>query len=328
MNVRKCNICPRKCGIDRTVKDNNQNLGFCGADNKIKIAWFGKHFGEEPPISGPSHPKGGRGKGSGTIFFCQCNLKCVFCQNWQISWEWRKDNPPSLRRIGGLRRARKYKTDEVVKLILNLQGQGVENINLISPTPWAFWLKKVLLEAKKEGLRIPVIWNSNGYEDVGVLREIGESRVIDVYLPDYKYSDEKLAVKYSSAPDYPKIAGEAIMEMYRQVGDLEVDKNGIAKSGLIVRHLILPGQIENTINSLKFIRSVSANIHLSLMTQYNPLFKAKNFPEINRTLMKEEYEEVMKTVEDLEFQNGWIQEFDESVKCFTPDFKKENPFGK
>lgn len=287
-------------------------------EQKIEIAWYGKHFGEEPPINGPSRPKGGRG-GSGTIFFCRCNLKCVFCQNWQISQEWRKD-----------KKDKAYKGDEVVKIILNLQDQGVENINLVTPTPWAFWLKDILVEAKKEGLTIPVVWNSNGYEDVRVIREIGPASakatagkdlgLIDIFLPDFKYSDEKLAVKYSSAPNYPKIAREVILEMHRQVGDFRGNR------GLIVRHLILPGLIENTIECLKFIRSISPNIHLSLMTQYNPLFKTKDFPEINRTLTREEYDRVLGVVKDLGFRNGWIQEFGESTKCFTPDFKKRNPF--
>ncbi len=273
-------------------------------ERKIEIAWFGKHFGEEPPISGP--PAGG---GSGTIFFCRCNLKCVFCQNWQIS-----------QATGGFEGCRGYEGKDVVKIILDLQEQGAENINLVTPTPWAFWLKAILIEAKKEGLVIPVVWNSNGYEDLGVLREMGDLGLIDIYLPDYKYSDEKLAIKYSSAPNYPKIAREAIIEMYRQVGDY----NG--RKGLIVRHLILPGQIENTIECLKFIRSISPNIHLSLMTQYNPLFKAKDFPEINRNLNREEYDRVLREVENLGFDNGWVQEFGESTNCFTPDFKKQDPF--
>lgn len=302
-------------------------------EKKIGIAWYGKHFGEEPPISG--------NKGSGAIFFCRCNLKCVFCQNWQIS------QPSFASPCGELRKGKgsikEYSSNKVVKIILDLQKDGAENINLVSPTPWAFWLKDILLEAKKEGLKIPVVWNSNGYEDIKIIREIGPAsakatagedlRLIDIYLPDYKYSDNDLAVKYSSAPNYPKIAGEAILEMYRQVGDFmekpaSAKATAAGKGGLIVRHLILPGQIENTIECLKFIRSISPKIHLSLMTQYNPLFKAKNYPEINRTLAKKEYDKVMEEVEELKFENGWIQEFGESVKCLTPDFKKKNPFKK
>lgn len=281
---------------------------------KIEIAWFGKHFGEEPPISGPL-----AGGGSGTIFFCRCNLKCVFCQNWQIS-----------QATEGFEGRKGYEGKDVVKIILDLQEQGAENINLVTPTPWAFWLKDILIEAKKEGLRLPVVWNSNGYEDLGVLKEMGDLGLIDIYLPDYKYSDEQLAIEYSSAPNYPKIAREAILEMYRQVGDFQeeqVGQEGIRRTrGLIVRHLIIPGQIENTIDCLKFIHSISPNIHLSLMTQYNPLFKAKDFPEINRNLNREEYDRVLREVENLGFDNGWVQEFGESTNYFTPDFKKQNPF--
>ena len=209
---------------------------------------------------------------------------------------------------------------ELLKIILGLQKEGVENINLVSPTTWAFWLKDILLEAKKNGLTIPIVWNSNGYEDIRIVREIGEIGAVDIFLPDYKYSDNKLAVEYSSASNYPKIAGEAILEMHRQVGDFRGNR------GLIVRHLVLPGQIENTIGCLKFIRSISPKIHLSLMTQYNPLFMVKNYPEINRTLAKEEYDKVMEAVEDLKFENGWVQEFGEPVMCFNPDFTRTNPF--
>jgi len=314
MNIRKCDLCPRKCGVNREKGE----TGRCGGGNNVKIAWYGKHFGEEPVISGtagPASAKASARQGSGTIFFCHCNLKCVFCQNWQISW-------------GGGSEAdegcKGYEGGEVVRIMMELQQQGAGNINLVSPTVWSYWLKDILIEAKKEGLTIPIIWNSNGYEEVGVLREL--KGLIDIYLPDYKYDDEELAIKYSSALNYPVVARKAILEMQRQAGDLVLDNNRLAKKGLIVRHLILPGQMKNTIKCLKFIRSISPDIHLSLMSQYNPLYKAKDFPEINRTLTKEEYERVLRDVGDLGFSNGWIQEFGKAVKCFSPDFRKEKPF--
>lgn len=285
---------------------------------RIKIAWYGKHFGEEPPVSGSRGPASPNKSGlvsptggSGTIFFCHCNLKCVYCQNWQIS-----------QGAGG--GFREYRGDEVVEIMLKLQEQRANNINLVSPTVWFFWLKEILKKAKKNGLKVPVVWNSNGYENVRVLGEF--ERLVDIYLPDFKYSNEKLAIKYSSAKNYPKIAEEAILEMQRQVGDLKKDKNGIAKKGLIVRHLVLPGHLEDTKKCLEFIRSISPNIHLSLMSQYNPVYKAKYFPEINRTLKREEYKEVLKMVRDLDFKDGWIQEFGDSTKCLNPNFSKENPF--
>lgn len=281
----------------------------------MRISWYGKHFGEEPPISGPSRPKGGRGRGSGTIFFCGCNLKCVFCQNWQISQPSFVPPPAGLRKgKENKRRYKEYSTDELIGIMLQLQKLGCHNVNLVSPTIWSGQLIEVLKRAKQRGLKIPVVWNSNSYEKTEILKEL--EGLIDIYLPDYKYSDEKLAIKYSSAPNYPRVAQKAILEMFRQVGI----------KGLIIRHLILPGQIKNAIECLKFIRSISPKIQLSLMTQYNPSFKAKDFPEINRTLTKEEYAEVLAAVNELGFENGWIQEFGESVKCFIPNFDKKNPF--
>lgn len=298
MNILKCDFCPRKCGVNRGKGEQ----GFCKAGDKIEISWYGKHSGEEPVISGKN--------ASGTIFFCRCNLKCVFCQNWQISQE----------AIG----CNKCSLDEVVKIVFDLEKEGVNNINLVSPTVWALPIKEVLLKSRERGLKIPVVWNSNGYEDIRVLKEL--EGLADIYLPDYKYADEKLAVKYSSAPDYPQIAREAILEMYRQVGDLVIEAKGSAKSGLLVRHLIIPGNLENSKKCLEFIRSVSEDIHLSLMSQYNPMYKARDFPEISRTITKGEYNEIVKIVDELDFKNGWIQEFDQSVKYYNPDFNKENPF--
>jgi len=286
---------------------------------KIEISWFGLHFGEEPVISGTG--------GSGTIFFCHCNLKCVYCQNWQItqpSFALRLRS--GLRKGKGVNQCKRFSEDEVAGMMLELQRNGALNINLVSPTIWSYWLRKIIPIAKKRGLKIPVVWNSNGYENVEVLRKLGEVGAVDIYLPDYKYSQEKLAVKYSSAPNYPKIAQKAILEMQRQVGDLQLDENGIAKRGLIVRHLILPNAIENTKGCLKFINSISEKVHLSLMTQYNPLYRAKEFGEINRPIAKEEFEAAKKLVKSFGIKNGWVQEYGGSVKCLSPDFRKENPF--
>ncbi len=271
-------------------------------DGNFEISWFGPHSGEEPAISGP--------RGSGTVFFCRCNLKCVYCQNWQISQE-------------GIS-CSTVNEAELLRIFFELEKQGVNNINLVSPVIWSSQLRKVIKKAKDGGLKIPIIWNTNAYETVLSLQKL--EGIVDIYLPDYKYADEKLAVKYSNAPGYPNLAKEAILEMQRQVGDLIVDGNGIAKKGLVVRHLILPGLLENTKGCLKFIRSISDNIHLSLMSQYNPSFKAKDFPEINRTLNKEEYDQVKKWMDELGFKSGWIQEFNQSVKCLNPDFTKQNPF--
>lgn len=300
MDIRRCNLCPRNCGVNRQ----REELGFCQAGNEIEISWYGLHFGEEPSISGP--PAGG----SGTIFFCHCNLKCVFCQNWQISQECISCDTVS--------------EVELLKIIFELQEQGAHNINLVSPTIWSYWLKDIIKKAKKGGLKIPIVWNSNAYEKVETLKEF--EGLVDIYLPDYKYDIEKLSLKYSSAPKYSQIARKAILEMQRQVGDLVLDEDGIAKKGLIVRHLIIPNAIENTKSCLKFIRSISEKVHLSLMSQYNPHYKACEFGEINRAITQEEFEAAEKLVEGFGFKNGWVQEFGGAVKYLNPDFRRENPF--
>lgn len=268
----------------------------------FEISWFGSHFGEEPPISGT--------KGTGTIFFGHCNLHCVYCQNWQIS-----QKAISFKKVT---------QNELFGIFFKLQEKGCHNINLVTPTIWSVQLIEVLKKARKIGLKIPVVWNSNSYEQIETLKKL--EGLVDIYLPDYKYSDDSLAAKYSSAPGYSEIAKKAIIEMQRQVGDLVIDKKGIAQKGLIVRHLALPNHLKNTRKCLEFIRSISENIHLSLMTQYNPLFKAKNFSEINRSLTNKEYKEVKKIVSDLDFKNGWVQEFNQSVECFVPDFTRRLPF--
>jgi len=280
----QCKICPRQC--------KERNLGFCKAKDKLEIVWSGKHFGEEPPISGT--------KGSGAIFFGRCNLACVYCQNWQISQ--------------GTIVGKNFSNDQLVELFFKLQDQNCQNINLISPTVWAKQLKIVLKKAKKNGLNLPIVWNSNAYESVETLQSL--KGLVDIFIPDYKYDDESLGIKYSHAADYPLIAQKAIWEMISQVG----------VENIIIRHLVLPGQLKNTFGCLRFIRSLSPKIQLSLMAQYNPLYKAGDFIEINRKLTKKEYNLVLKMVKELDFKNGWIQEFDEAVECFTPDFKKQNPF--
>lgn len=271
----------------------------------FEISWVGKHFGEEPAISGSI-----KSGGSGAIFFCRCNLKCVYCQNWQIS-----------------HKAISCKTvseAELLSIFFQLQDQGASNINLVSPTIWASKLRGAIRQAKERGLAIPIVWNSNAYETVASLKRLDD--LVDIYLPDYKYASEAIAVKYSNAPGYPKIAAEAIAEMHRQVGDLKTSEQGIAQKGLIIRHLVLPGQLDNTRKCLEFIRSISERVHLSLMSQYNPNYRAGEFPEINRFLTRNEHDQVLKMVEEFDFKFGWIQEFGESAKCLNPDFRQEKPF--
>jgi putative pyruvate formate lyase activating enzyme len=267
---------------------------------KVKIAWFGKHFGEEPPLTGA--------KGAGTIFFSDCNLHCVFCQNWQISHE----------AIG-----QEYTIEQLAEMMLKLQTDGVANIDLVTPTPWRRQIKEAIIIAKTKGLAIPVAWNSNAYESVSGIKEM--DGLVDIYLPDFKYGDDEAAAKYSCAPKYSQVAQKAICEMYRQVGLLEVDENGLAKKGLIIRHMVLPGNLNSTFVALEKIAAIDKNIHLSLMSQYYPIYGAKDFPEINRPVSAEEIKAAEDKKWDLGLENGWVQEPDSS-EVFLPDFNSNNPF--
>lgn len=269
--------------------------------NKISIAWFGKYFWEEPVLVGSEK------QGTGAIFFSGCNLHCVFCQNYQISQE-------------GMGKV--YDVNDLVDIILRLQSEGVVSIDLVSPTIWWKPIKTALVIAKKRGLKIPVIWNSNAYEDVSVLREM--KGLIDIYLPDFKYGDDKIAWRYSGVKHYSSTALKAIREMFSQVGLLKLDKNSLARKGIIVRHLILPNNIENSFLALKMLSTISRDITLSLMSQYCPVYKAKDYPEINRKVTKEEFTKVFNYFLSLGFHDGWTQE--NANDNLLPDFRKKNPF--
>jgi putative pyruvate formate lyase activating enzyme len=279
---------------------------------KIKIAWYGKHFGEEPPLVGPIARVSGLNRekttgGAGTIFFSGCNLHCVFCQNFQISQQ----------KLG-----KAYSIAELVEIMLELQSSGAVTIDLVTPTPWWRPIKAAIVLARQAGLSLPIVWNSNAYETLHIIKQM--AGLVDIYLPDFKYADDNLAVKYASAPEYSRIAEAAIREMYRQVGSLHI-KNDIAIKGLIIRHLILPGHVENAIAVLEKIAAIDQQIFISLMTQYHPVYCAAGFPEINRSLTPEEIEIVQDKMVELELENGWIQEA-ESGEIYLPDFTRENPF--
>ena len=256
----------------------------------IRIAWFGLHFGEEPPLVGD--------KGAGTIFFSGCNLRCVFCQNWQISQE---------------NMGKEYDPKEFKKIMMDLQKKGALNIDLVSPTIWAERIRRPISEDRKEGLNIPIVWNSNAYESKDMLKKF--EGLVDIYLPDFKYGDDDVAFKYSGVKNYVEKAKESIKEMLRQVGSQKV----------IVRHLILPNNIENSKKALKLIKELDPEIRVSLISQYEPTYRAKNFPEINRNINKEEFGEVFNYLAELGLKHGWVQEM-ESHNKFLPDFTKENPF--
>jgi putative pyruvate formate lyase activating enzyme len=277
--------------------------GFCRIASGIRIPYAGLHFGEEPPISGT--------KGSGTIFFAGCNLRCVFCQNYQISQEFQEG------------RDRTLTTDELVFKMLRLQDEGAHNINFVSPSHMIFPMADAIQSAREKGLFVPVVYNSNGYDSVDALRNI--RGLIDIYLPDVKYLDNNLGKKFSAVDDYADIVPGVLREMLAQVGNLEMDNDGIAVRGLLVRHLVLPGRLDNSRRCLRFLAELSPQIHVSIMSQYSPQYKACDYPEINRTLTEDEYEEITDYALELGLENAFIQKL-ESQSHYLPDFDQKRPF--
>ncbi len=301
MSTDFCNVCPRNCNIDRNVKNN----GYCRTTNDFYISSIVIHKGEEPPISGE--------KGICNVFFAHCNLQCVYCQNYQIS-----DNKTD---------ADLFKMDfeEVIKKIISILDKGINVLGFVSPSHFPEQMIIIINELHKRKHFPTIVYNSNGYDKIETLKKI--EKYVDVYLPDLKYSDVQIAKKYSGASDYPEIAFKAIKEMFRQKGDMFfINKQGYAESGLIIRHLILPNNIPNSLKILDFIANeLSRNVHISLMSQYYPTHKAFEYADLSRTITKTEYEEVKQKLKDLNLNNGWIQEL-QSNKYYRPDFKNKNPF--
>lgn len=299
--VSPCRLCPHKCGVDRIAGER----GICSAGMVVVVSSVGKHFGEEPPISGT--------RGSGTIFFTLCNLSCVFCQNYQIS-------QPRKGETG-----RPYTSEKLAEQMLALEEAGAHNINLVSPTQWTLQVANAIIMARNSGLTIPVVWNSNGYELVETVRLL--DGLVEIYMPDFKYGLSAPAVRFSNAPDYPDRAIEAIREMYRQVGELVVDDSGVAKRGLLVRHLVLPNDLSGTRFVLCALASeVSPKVSVSLMSQYYPTHRAKDFPDLVRPLHKAEYMDAMHALQEFGLTRGWTQDYREAPLRFRPDFDEEEPF--
>lgn len=280
-----CSICPRHCNVDRSV-----NLGFCQSPDNFRVARAALHFWEEPCISGK--------KGSGTVFFSGCNLKCVFCQNNEISAE---------------NKGVEISDDKLISIFENLISQGANNINLVNPTHYAKRLAKVLGRWKSP---VPIVYNSSGYEEVETLKML--DGLIDIYLPDLKYIRAEKAMRYSKAADYFEKASAALLEMRRQVED-KFDGD-IMKSGMIIRHLILPQNTNSSIAVLDFIKSNFSNTFVSLMAQYTPCGDLSEFPEINRKITKREYEKVVNYALDNSFDKLFIQELSSADKSFIPKF--------
>lgn len=280
-----CSICPRHCNVDRSV-----NLGFCQSPDNFRVARAALHFWEEPCISGK--------EGSGTVFFSGCNLKCVFCQNNEISAE---------------NKGVEISDDKLISIFENLISQGANNINLVNPTHYAKRLAKVLSRWKSP---VPIVYNSSGYEEVETLKAL--DGLIDIYLPDLKYIRAEKAMRYSKAADYFEKASAALLEMRRQVED-KFDGD-IMKSGMIIRHLILPQNTNSSITVLDFIKSNFPNTFVSLMAQYTPCGDLSEFPEINRKITKREYEKVVNYAFDNSFDKLFIQELSSADKSFIPKF--------
>lgn len=280
-----CSICPRHCNVDRSV-----NLGFCQSPDNFRVARAALHFWEEPCIIGK--------EGSGTVFFSGCNLKCVFCQNNEISTE---------------NKGVEISDDKLISIFENLISQGANNINLVNPTHYAKRLAKVLSRWKSP---VPIVYNSSGYEEVETLKAL--DGLIDIYLPDLKYIRAEKAMRYSKAADYFEKASVALLEMRRQVED-KFDGD-IMKSGMIIRHLILPQNTNSSIAVLDFIKSNFPNTFVSLMAQYTPCGDLSEFPEINRKITKREYEKVVNYAFDNSFDKLFIQELSSADKSFIPKF--------
>jgi len=272
--LESCELCPRKCGVNRLEGEK----GFCRAGKKPMVSSYFPHFGEEEPLVGSN--------GSGTIFLTNCNLRCVYCQNYEISH---------------LGIGKEVSVEVVAQMMLELQKLGCHNINFVTPTHYAPQLVKAIAIAAERGLKLPIVWNCSGYENVEIIKLL--DGIVDIYMPDIKYSSKEAAEKYSKAPDYFDRCKEAVKEMHRQVGDLKIH-NGIAYRGLLIRHLVLPNRLAGSEEILKFIASLSKNSYVNIMAQYRPEGEAFKYEELNRRPTREEFLEVIELANELGLTRG------------------------
>lgn len=289
--LNSCKVCPRSCGINR-----NENLGFCKSGASVKLAKAYGHMWEEPCISGT--------KGSGTVFFSNCNLRCVFCQNHDISQE---------------STGREVSIQRLSEIFLEQQERGFHNINLVNPTHYAPQIIEAIKISKSKGLTIPIVYNSNGYETTDTIDDL--EGFIDIYIPDFKYFNDKYAIKYSNAPDYFNIASACISRMVEQTGPCKFDEQGIMTRGVIIRHLMLPGLLFDSKKVVDYIyKSFGDDVYLSLMNQYTPMFHAKDYPEINKRLNPGHYDSLIDHCLEIGYKNAFIQESGTDTTDFVPDF--------
>jgi len=301
--LENCTLCPRECRINRFHGAD----GYCGMDAGLNIASVCIHSGEEPVISGK--------KGIFNIFFAGCNLHCIYCQNHEISSR------------TGKSRKNKMGLGELLDHIEIILSDKITSVGFVSPSHVVPQVKAIIKGLHSRGLKPKTVYNTNSYDKYGTIQSL--EGLIDVWLPDYKYVTPEVALNYSDASDYPAVALKALKEMYYQKGStLMIDDKGMAENGMLIRHLVLPGHVEESKKVLQSIADeLSPGIHLSLMSQYHPTYLVRNYPELNRPLYKSEYEAVVEEMEKLGFRNGWVQDMD-SYQNYRPDFKKEHPFEK
>lgn len=293
--LEDCVLCPRACHVDRIGGQH----GYCGMDSRIYAARAALHMWEEPCISGE--------RGSGAVFFSGCGMGCCFCQNREIA-------------IGNC--GKEITVERLAEIFLELERQGAANLNLVTGVHYVPQIIRALENARQKGCKLPVVYNSSGYEKVETLRML--EGYVDVYLPDYKYAESELAKKCSHAADYPEIAAEAIAEMVRQTGPCQFDEDGYIQKGTIVRHLILPGHTKNSMAVLKYLyETYENNIFVSIMNQYTPVFYQERMPELNRRVTRREYEKVLNMALEIGMQNAFFQEGETAKESFIPAFDYE-----
>ena len=291
-SLEKCTICPHECKVNREIGQ----IGRCKSKDTVKVALYSTHNFEEPCISGK--------KGSGTVFFSNCNLNCVFCQNYEISQQGK---------------GKEISIEELANIFLIQQEKGVENINLVTPTSYVPQIIETIKIAKNKGLKYPIVYNTNGYEKVETIKML--EGYIDIYLPDFKYSDNLLAKRLSKVDNYFEITTKALKEMHRQTGKVEFNNSGTMQKGMIIRHLVLPNHILNSRRVLKWINDNMNDVYVSVMAQYFPTYRAKEIEDINRKLTKKEYEEIENYLYRLNLENGYIQELGEHEEEYVPKWE-------
>lgn len=291
MEMTECRLCPRQCGVDRS-----KQTGYCGVSDRVKLARAALHFWEEPCISGE--------RGSGTVFFSGCALKCVFCQNYQLS-------------AGHF--GKEVSIQRLAEIFLELQQQSAHNINLVTGGHYVPQIVQALKLVRKD-LKIPVVYNSSGYETVETLRQL--KGYVDIYLPDLKYYSLERSARYSNARDYFAVASQAVQEMFSQVGPVQFDEQGMLQKGVVVRHMVMPNGVEDTMDILTWIAEHLPldDILVSVMSQYTPFYKSADYPEINRRLTQEEYDRVLDWMECMGIEQGFVQELSSAKEEYTPDF--------